>query len=209
MLTAVAPAHYFAPDYDLGGDKLNASTDFADLAQHCIDSGIRLINDTVMAFSYDPYTYINFDAFHILIKYNEKDHQWEINNNPDTDAWQSSRNKELRNNYGGSSWRYNREVKTYNPFDGRESTIAPARAFHTAHLAWWMSKYHLGGFRLDSVNNVASWDFVRQYRADAYKHFETIYSSEGDAHDHFLVIGEELNMPIDIVKGPNRPLDAI
>lgn len=158
-----------------------------------------------MAFGYDPYIYINFDAFHWLIKYNRWDHDWEIQHNPDDEARQSSRTKELRQEYGGKCWRYNKLLSSWNPFSGQVvDDVSPARIFHKAHLAWWMSKFQLGGFRLDSINNVANWDFVREFRADAYKHFEALHP-DVPAGDHFLVIGEELSMPIDIVKNQNDP----
>lgn len=211
-LTLVAPAHYFAPDYDLGGPKHNASTDFGALAQHCLNSNIRLINDTVMAFGYDSYKHINFSAFHVSTTSHRYSHDWEEAHNSEDDAWLKPEDRDksgLRNSYGGSLWRYITTHLTWNVFNGNEATLACARAFHKAHLAWWMSKFHLGGFRLDSVNNVANWDFVREFRADAREHFRSWYGTSGDPDDYFLVIGEELDMPIDIVKGENRPLDAI
>lgn len=172
-----------------------------------------------MAFSYDPYTYINFEAFHWPVKYKvdvngNHDRAWEAANNPDAEAWQSSRNPgEVREDYGGKVWRYDTLSRSYNLFDGEKAdNLSSARVFHKAHLAWWMSRFHLEGFRLDSVNNVANWDFVREFRADAYKHFHSLYPGLVGPSQYFIVIGEELNMPISMVKdspGKDRPLDAI
>ena len=63
-----------------------------------------------------------------------------------------------------------------------------------------MTDFAVGGIRIDSVNNIANWDFVRAYKNHAWK----LYNSRspgvpGDA-SKFLVIGEELSMPIDMVR---------
>jgi len=161
-----------------------------------------------MAFGWDPYVYISFNTFHIMVK-RDKNHDTEIAINHNPDAWQSSRNHELRNNYGGASWRYISALSTYDPFSGKVAVLSPARAFQKAHLAWWMSKYLLGGLRLDSVNNIGNWDFVREFRADAYKHFNTTYGDNLKPEDYFLVIGEELSMPMGMLYEPGKCIDAL
>lgn len=178
-----------------------ASTDFANVSQKCLDNKIRLIADTVMAFGYDPYGYINFETFHTVIGENP--------DKGDSDNWKSSRDWEPRKNWGGRLWRYNRDVKTYNPENGKKTKFTPARMFHRAHLAWWMSHYILGGFRLDSIENVSNWEFLREFRSDAYRHFKPIYGQDADIRDRFLIIGEELSMPIDLVQGPRKQADAL
>lgn len=158
-----------------------------------------------MAFGHDPYIYIGFNTFHILPNHDKDKKSW--NHNPD--AWQSDRDNELRDGYGGKSWRFNPIVKTYDPEGGMESELVPARVFHRAHLAWWMSQYRLGGFRLDSINNIGNYDFVREFRSDAYKHFHQLYDTSGSHNDRFIIIGEELAMPIDMVKGPSKCVDSL
>jgi pullulanase len=176
--------------------------------KHCHEKGIRLISDTVMAFGYEPYAHIDYEQFHLR----PSDEQ----QNPD--AWQSPRKDplklgSLRNPYGGESWRYDQSTKAYDPQSGDIATIAPVWTFHRAHLAYWMSKFQLGGLRLDSLNNVANWDFIAQFRTDAYEHFADLYPSPQNAPNdvaaRFIVIGEELSLPIEMITRENRCVDAL
>ena len=198
-----APANYCAPDYDLGGPSFRASSDLVELSRTCLDMDIRLISDTVMAFGYDSYVRINFPQFHI-VPLAEPD-------NPD--SWQSSRDNQMRDGYGGSLWRYETAIETYDPQTGNITNLVPAWAFHRTHLAHWMSLFHLAGLRLDSLNNVANWDFIAQFRSDAIAHFADLYpSSENDTGDRaarFLVIGEELALPLEMIKRPNPSVDSL
>jgi pullulanase len=61
-----------------------------------------------------------------------------------------------------------------------------------------MTDFAAAGFRLDSINNVASWDFIRAYKEKAWELFNARYGPKADA-SKFLVIGEELSMPVDMV----------
>ena len=197
-----APAHYFAPDADLGGPTNtahSASTDFAALSQHCLKKGIRLINDTVMAFGHDPFAYTCFNTFHLQPK-----PKYEDNHNPD--VFQSG-GQGLRAAFGGNSWRYLRYIKTYNPQGGKDALLGPARVFHRAHLAWWMHRFKLSGFRLDSLNNIGNWDFIREWYSDAYGHFRNVHPGRSD--EHFLVIGEELSMPLGMIQDSPKCVDAL
>ena len=203
-LTNTAPAHYFASDYDLGGGpkRLSAGNDFAMLSQYCINNGIRLISDLVMGFGHDPYVQIDFRAFHIIPDRNE----------PDVDNYQSYRDGELRDTNGGSCWRYLRDKTTYQSYDpqsGQQANLKPARVFHRAHLAYWMSQFKLGGFRLDSLNNVADWNFIHEFHESAYEHFRTLYSTKGGSDDQFIVIGEELSTPLDMIQERKPCVDAL
>ncbi|RMZ90556.1 hypothetical protein DV736_g2210, partial [Chaetothyriales sp. CBS 134916] len=198
-----APANYFAPDYDLGGPEHEAATDLIRLVELCHAKGIRLISDIVMAFGYEPYAHIDYMQFHLRPA--------EEQGNPD--AWQSKRTNQLRDAYGGESWRYIRPTKTYDPQSGQVDTITPAWAFHRAHLAYWMSKFQLGGLRLDSLNNVANWDFIAQFREDGYDHFERLYPSPQntpeDRDARFLVVGEELDIPVEMITRSKPCVDAL
>lgn len=154
-----------------------------------------------MAFGHDPYIQIGFNTFHIEPKRGktpEEDNdkvRW--NHNPD--AWQSPPSGGRRDGFGGSSWRYNRLTETIDPEDLTNKFLTPARAFHKAHLAWWMQHYKLGGVRLDSVNNIGNWDFIKEFHDAAYAHHRTIYGPNAN-DEKFIVIGEELAMPVELVQ---------
>lgn len=177
-----ATAHYFSPDYDLG-----TSSELAKLVENIHTKNIRFFTDVVMAFGHDPYVYIAFDQFHISPP-DEK-------TNPD--SWQSHRQTELRDGYGGRSWRYIKDTETYDPKSGNTQIVHPSWAFHQAHLNRWMSSFGVGGLRLDSVNNIANYDFIKAYKEYAWSLYRSRYAAPSDAK--FLVIGEELNDPIDMI----------
>lgn len=190
-----ASAHYFAPDYDLGFPAGNqsptASSDLAALVRCCHSLGIRFFQDMVMAFGHDPYIRINFPDFHLRPKDEPV--------NPD--SYQSSRDNEFRDGFGGESWRYIRTTTAYDPDTGTGSPVCPARQFLLAHLERWMSDFGIDGIRLDSVNNIGNWDFIGKFSAEARAHFASRYSGEPPANRdaRFLVVGEELNVPIDLI----------
>ncbi|KAJ9652923.1 hypothetical protein H2201_009188 [Coniosporium apollinis] len=195
-----ATAHYFATDNDLG-----TPTDLISLARCCQEKKIRLFMDMVMAFGHDPYIHIAYSQFHLRPQ-REQDN---------ADAWQSSRDKELRAGFGGESWRYIRATDTTDPVTGispaanerRFQYICPASAFHLLHLERWMSDFGIGGLRLDSANNIGNWDFIRRYKDDAWKRFASRYKTpqsqpeeDPDLRHKFLVIAEELAVPIDMIR---------
>ncbi|EOO04232.1 putative alpha amylase catalytic region protein [Phaeoacremonium minimum UCRPA7] len=179
-----ATAHYFAPDYDLG-----SSSDLVSLVETIHSQNIRLVTDVVMAFGHDPYGYIDFKPFHLRPR-DEPD-------NPD--SYQSHASGVLRDGYGGQSWRYIPTASTYDPESGKTADVHPSWAFHRSHLARWMADFGVGGLRLDSVNNIGSWDFVRSYKERAWELYNARYGSAADP-SKFLVIGEELSMPVDMVQ---------
>jgi pullulanase len=188
-------AHYFAPDYDLGDSKgypsPQPSVDLTILINRCHDMGIRFFSDIVMAFGYDPYIYIAYSQFHLRPK--------DEPNNPD--SYQSG-GQGPRDPFGGESWRYVQATNAYDPETGKVQTICPASVFHRAHLERWMSDFHVDSVRLDSLNNVANWDFIRKFRQDARSFFRARYpTSEDDPvrDARFLVVGEELSVPLDLI----------
>jgi len=198
-----ATAHYFASDYDLGFPQGNqsptATSDLVKLVQLCHSNGVRFFVDIVMAFGHDPYARIAFDAFHMKPS-REKD-------NPD--SYQSSRNSELRDPYGGESWRYVKQITCYDPESGNVSTITPAWLFHFAYINRWLNDFHVDGFRIDSVNNIANWSFLQEFRKRARGTFSSRYpTASTSARDaKFLVIGEELNVPVGLVT--DKCVDAL
>lgn len=187
-----ATAHYFATDYDLG-----STSDLGRLVDKIHSQGIRLFTDVVMAFGRDPYSHIDFGNFHLRPSL-EPD-------NPD--SYQSHTNGQPRDGYGGSSWRYIRSLQSYDPeTGGGSSTVHPAWAFHHCHLARWMTGFGVGGLRLDSVNNIGNYDFVRSYKERAWQLYNARYGGSADP-SKFLVIGEELSTPISMVR--DGILDAL
>lgn len=178
-----ATAHYFAPDSDLG-----SASDLVSLVETIHSQNIRLITDVVMAFGHDPYGYMAFKQFHLRPN-DEKD-------NPD--SYQSHAIGVLRDGYGGQSWRYAQQTHSYDPESGNVGMVSPSWSFHKAHLARWMTDFSVGGLRLDSINNVGSWDFVRSYKERAWELYNAPYGPAADP-SKFLVIGEELSMPVSMI----------
>ncbi|ORY66130.1 putative alpha amylase, catalytic domain subfamily [Pseudomassariella vexata] len=177
-----ASAHYFAVDTDLG-----SSSQLVGLVDLLHEKGIRFFTDVVMAFGHDPYGYIDFDQYHLRPD-DEKD-------NPD--AYQSHTSGVLRDAYGGQSWRYLKTTKTYDPETGQKRDVHPSWAFHQAHLTRWMTDFGVDGLRLDSVNNVGNWDFVRSYKEKSWSLFNSRYAYPDTSR--FLVVGEEFSMPVEMI----------
>jgi len=145
-----------------------------------------------MAFGYDPYIYLAYQQFHL-------DPAKECKN---PDSYQShDPGHHKRDGFGGTLWRYIQNTTTYNPETGSKQTVTPSWAFHKAHLTRWMTDFDINGLRLDSVNNIGNWDFVRSYKEKAWELFNARYpdADPSERAAKFLVIGEELSMPFDMV----------
>jgi pullulanase len=192
-----ATSNYFAPDHDLGFPEGNSSpTPHADLVA-LIDAlherGIRFVADMVMAFgTRAAMENVNFPDFHIDPRATPQD----------ADAQQSS-GQGIRDGFGGRLWRYARPVESYDPIAGGVRTLVPARQFMKAHLLRWMADFALDGIRMDSVNNVANWDFVQEFTELARR----TWNDGGGPDDRFLVVGEELSVPLDLLR--QRRLDGL
>jgi 1,4-alpha-glucan branching enzyme len=180
-----ATSNYFAPDHDLGFPKGHSSptanADLSALVTACHGAGIRFIIDVVMAFgTRAPLENINFDDFHIDPQRSPED--------PDT---QQSSGQGRRDAFGGTLWRYGHHVSAYDPLDGTTRDLVPARQLMKAYLLRWMTDFAVDGIRMDSVNNVANWDFVQEYKDLARQSWE----GRGGFADRFIVVGEELSVP--------------
>ena len=87
----------------------------------------------------------------------------------DPDAFTSRKGggKEPRNPFGGSCPRYVKTKKTYDPISGTVKEISPARQHMLTFLTRWMQDFQIDGIRMDSVENVANWDFIRDFKKEA------------------------------------------
>jgi 1,4-alpha-glucan branching enzyme len=174
-------ANYFSADFDLGrpDDQVppTASTDLANLIKTCHQNGLRFFLDAVMAFSRNnPYHNVNFLDFYL---------KWGSG-----DPEQGS-----RDGFGGDLFKYNYWVEGYHPITGQKSWFIPAREYMKAHLVHWLEYYRVDGLRLDSVNNIANYDFLQDFKDFA----RTIWDKRGGKSDRFLVVGEELSVPLALV----------
>jgi pullulanase len=71
-----------------------------------------------------------------------------------------------------------------------------------------MQDFQIDGIRMDSVENVANWDFIRDFKNAARDQFKDRYPAAGGAADaKFLVVGEELELPPELLRS-NR-LDGL
>lgn len=179
-------ANYFAADFDLGmpddQPAPTSSTDLANLIKVCHQNGWRFFVDVVMAFSrYNPYHNVNFLDFYI---------QWHPMGDPNRDPEQGN-----RDGFGGDLFKYNYWVEGYHPITGKKSWFVPAREYMKAHIAHWLEYYRVDGLRLDSVNNIANYDFLQEFKDFSH----TIWEKRGGTSDRFLVVGEELSVPLALV----------
>jgi pullulanase len=192
-----ATSNYFAPDHDLGFPVGHSSptpnSDLVALVTACHARGIRFIADMVMAFgTRAAMENVNFDEFHVDPELTPDD--------PDT---QQSGGQGVRQDFGGRLWRYIRPVTGYDPVTGDTASIVPARQLMKAFLLRWMADFGIDGVRIDSVNNVANWNFLQEFRDLARR----TWQDDGGSPDRFIVVGEELSVPLALLR--QRRLDAL
>jgi glycosidase len=71
-----------------------------------------------------------------------------------------------------------------------------------------MQDFQIDGIRMDSVENIANWDFIRDFKDSAREQFKQRYPAAGSAADaKFLVVGEELEMPPELLS--SKRLDGL
>jgi len=170
--------------------------DIAALVVACHQRGIRFFVDMVMAFGrVEPYQTIDFDNFCIE---DAKDHP------DDPDALTSGRSaghQDIRDGFGSTLFRYTRQLRTpaYGPISGENILTVPARQHMFSYLTRWMRDIRIDGIRIDSVENVANWDFLRDFKNRAREIWKERWAAQGlgDGVDaRFLVVGEELSEPM-------------
>ncbi len=196
-------SHFLAPDWELGfPDGQAASTANADLSalvQSCHIHGIRFFIDAVMAFGRnEAYGWIDFDPFYIA----------DPSQTPgDPDALTSvggDGSQPLRDGFGSTLFRYTRPLSnpSYDPISGGTSAVAPARALMFSYITRWMRDFRVDGVRMDSIQNVANWDFVGDYKNRARALFAERWAAAGlggSADARFIVVGEELSLPFGLL----------
>ncbi len=190
-------SHYLAPDSELGFPEGNlsptANRDLATLVASCHEHGIRFFIDVVMAFAHeDGYNHIDAGNFHI-------DSPKDTPNDPDAKtSFRADGSNDLRNGFGSTLWRYAKFVATYDPLTGQNQSLSPARQLMLTYLTRWMRDFHVDGVRMDSVENVASWDFVGDFKNLGRKLWNQRWQDAGlggGADERFIVVGEELSLP--------------
>jgi 1,4-alpha-glucan branching enzyme len=188
-----ATSNYFAPDYDLGFPRRHlsptAAYDLVRLIKACHQRGMRFFADFVMAFA-TRYSYhnINFADFHVQPGSNDPE---EFNQG------------ERRDGFGGDLFKYNLQTEGYDPLSGQRAALVPARALMRTHLERWMRDFRVDGIRLDSIVNIGNWDFVGEFKDHARAVWRERAARQGLAAEaadrRFLVVGEELAMPLGLV----------
>jgi pullulanase len=193
-------SHFLAPDHDLGFPDGNSSptanADIAALIVAAHQHGIRFLVDMVMAFGrVEPYQTIDFDNFCIEDAQDHRD---------DPDALSSGRadgHQDIRDGFGSTLFRYSRPLGApiYDPISGQNIVTVPARQHMYTYLTRWMRDLRIDGIRMDSVENVANWDFIRDFKNRARELWKERWAAQGlgdGAEERFLVVGEELTQPM-------------
>lgn len=184
-------SNYFAPDFDLGRplgqDAPSSCADLLALVRACHRNRIRLFVDVVMAFAKNA-AYRSVDYLDYFVQFNASPR----------DPEQSD-----REGFGGDLWKFEFTRQTYDPVTGATLAASPAGQFHLSHLRHWMTFFHIDGLRLDSINNVRSYNFVGAFRDEARRLWRERWKietkSEQGADERFLVVGEELAMPSELL----------
>ncbi len=194
-------AHFFAPDAELGFPEgftsSTANQDLARLIRTGHQKGIRFFLDVVMAFAkHEAYQTINLDDFYITDPAADLD-------DPDSHTSRGTGLDNLRDGFGSTLFRYARFVDGYDPISGANTSISPARQLMYNYVTRWMRDFHIDGIRMDSVENVSNWDFVQGFKDRARALFQERCAAAGvnpaDADARFLVVGEELSLPMDLL----------
>jgi 1,4-alpha-glucan branching enzyme len=188
-----ATTNYFTADHDLGwygrDRKPAPTTELARLIRACHQNGVRFFADVVMAFAArNPYRAINFPDFFVKA------------NSGDPEEYSQG---VKRDGFGSDLFKYDHEVETYDPFTGERTKLVPARAFMLTYLDHWMRFYRIDGVRIDSIVNIASWDFIESFKDAGHSIYQERWQEQGNEPDvagaRFLAVGEELAMPLDLL----------
>ena len=192
--------NFFAPDFELGfpsdSSHPTPNRDLRDLVTACHAHGLRFFIDVVMAFAKtSPYLAAATDDFFILSPKSDPA-------DPDAHNSRGTDDNNFRDGFGSTLFRYETLLTGYDPLSGESQRLSPAAKLMLSALLRWMNDFHIDGIRMDSVENVFSWNFIGQYRDLA----RTVWSERFDAaapssyaDARFLVVGEELQEPLEIL----------
>ena len=195
-----ATSNYFAADYDLGFPKRHvsptATIDLSNLVKTCHRHGMRFFTDMVMAFAtHGAYQNVNFLDFHVQA------------DSGDPEEFDQGRR---RDGFGGDLFKYNFQTHGYDPLSGQRIDLVPARQWMRTQLVRWMEDFRIDGIRIDSVENIANWDFVQAFKDHGRALWREHWQSQGLAgtgEAQFLVVGEELAVPLALID--QQRLDAL
>ncbi len=201
--------NFFAPDYELGlpsDYSWSASNqDLRALIGACHAHHVRFFADVVMAFAkINAYLAGATQRFFILNPKGEP-------SSPDAHNSRGHDEKNFRDGFGSTLFRYAAFTEGYDPVSGRQTSLSPARQLMKASLLRWMNDFHVDGIRLDSVENVANWDFIQEYRDLARHAWRDRFGAPAatGADERFLVAGEELTEPLGLLDRDTPRLDAL
>jgi 1,4-alpha-glucan branching enzyme len=188
-----ATSNYLAPDYDLGKPEEYSSSEstksLVTLIGTCHANNIRFFIDVVLSFAqHGPLENINFDDFYVA----------QAQNYTSANAEQrSSRPNEIRQNWGGNLFRYIvQKQNIYDPVSGNTVTITPARQFMLSFINRWINDFHIDGIRMDSLESIANWDFMQQFKDFSRSTYQNRWQNQANGDKHILVVGEELSVPL-------------
>jgi 1,4-alpha-glucan branching enzyme len=186
-LWGYATSNYLSADFDLGrpggAGAPRASVDLARLIELCHRRGVRFFYDAVMAFAKNgPYQNAGFLDFHVHFGSGDPE-------------------QADRDGFGGDLFKYELFLDgCYDPVSGEVRRLCPARQWMQLHLAHWMLHYRIDGIRVDSVNNVKSYDFLAEMKDAVRARWRERAAAQGldagAADERFLVVGEELAVPL-------------
>lgn len=191
--------NFLAPDFELGYPRQYdwpvPNRDLSQLVEICHRQGIRFFIDVVMAFARtNAYLAAATNDFFILNPAADQ---------ADPDAFNSRQgnSRTLRNGFGSSLFRYASFSEGYDPVSGKKRFINPARQLMITAMLRWMKDFQVDGLRLDSVENIANWDFVQAFKQKARDAWKARFPQQPDEADaRFLVVGEELQEPMELLQ---------
>jgi pullulanase len=188
--------NFLAPDFELGfpsdSSHPTPNRDLRSLVSDCHAHKMRFFVDVVMAFARtSPYLAAATNDFFILDPNRAK---------PDDPDAHDSRGG-IRNGFGSTLFRYETFHTAYDPITGTQRDLSPAAQHMKTALLRWMNDFHIDGIRMDSVENVFSWNFIGQYRDLARSTWrERFGAATATADARFLIVGEELQEPLNILR---------
>jgi glycosidase len=192
--------NFFAPDFELGfpadSSHPTPNRDLRNLVTACHAHKMRFFVDVVLAFAKSsPYLAADTEEFFILNPRSDR-------TDPDAHNSRGKDDKNLRDGFGSTLFRYETFLTGYDPVSGQSEDLSPAAKLMLTALLRWINDFHIDGIRMDSVENVFSWNFIGQYRNLARiawsQRFDAL-SPPLEADARFLVVGEELHEPLEIL----------